>query len=122
VAKKVPEARLLATAAFWVQIQTTLKNTKWANISNGVANTLQPAKKIYPVYLLSGWIQQRLQYQTKFALCGALPTRTRHKPNNINLDKNFAHARRPIFIFSFAKQQGFEYFQLSYRALLENTQ
>jgi hypothetical protein len=37
VAKLV--ARLLATAALWARIQTSLKNTKIVDISNGVANT-----------------------------------------------------------------------------------
>jgi hypothetical protein len=35
-------ARLLATAALWVRIQISLRNTKWAL---EVANALQPAKK-----------------------------------------------------------------------------
>jgi hypothetical protein len=34
-------------AALWVRIQTSLKNTKTGDISNEVANTLLPAKKIY---------------------------------------------------------------------------
>jgi hypothetical protein len=37
-------ARLLATSAFWVRIQMSHKNTKWAT-RKGVANTLYPAKK-----------------------------------------------------------------------------
>ncbi len=32
--------RLLATAALWVQIQTSLKNTKMGDISKGAANTI----------------------------------------------------------------------------------
>jgi hypothetical protein len=40
-------ARLPATAALLVRIQTPLKNTKWATSAKGVANTLLPAKKIY---------------------------------------------------------------------------
>ncbi len=38
-------AHLLATAALWVPIQTSLKIQK-GDISKGVANTLKPAKKI----------------------------------------------------------------------------
>jgi hypothetical protein len=38
VAKLV--ARLLATAAYWVRIQTSLKNTKMGDISKGVNITL----------------------------------------------------------------------------------
>jgi hypothetical protein len=33
-------ARLFATVAIWVRIQTSLKNTKVGDISKGVANTL----------------------------------------------------------------------------------
>jgi ribosomal protein L31E len=33
-------ARLLATAALWVRIQTSLKITIWATSAKGVANTL----------------------------------------------------------------------------------
>jgi hypothetical protein len=43
VAKLV--ARLLATAAFWVRIQTSQKY-KMGDISKGVATKLSPAKKI----------------------------------------------------------------------------
>jgi hypothetical protein len=43
VAKLV--AGLLATAALWVRIQTSLKNTKMSNTSEGVRNALKPAKK-----------------------------------------------------------------------------
>ncbi len=39
-------AHLLATAALWVRIQTSIKkNTKLGDISKGVANTLSAAKK-----------------------------------------------------------------------------
>jgi hypothetical protein len=37
-------AHLLAAAALWVRIQTSLKKYKMGNISKGVANTLKPAK------------------------------------------------------------------------------
>jgi hypothetical protein len=39
-------ARLLATAALWVRIKTSVKNTKYkmGDISKVVANTLWPAK------------------------------------------------------------------------------
>jgi hypothetical protein len=40
-------ARLLATAALWVRIQTFLKNNKMRDISKGVAKTFYPAKKSY---------------------------------------------------------------------------
>jgi hypothetical protein len=36
---------LLATAALWVRIQTSLKKYKVGDISKGVANTLYSAKK-----------------------------------------------------------------------------
>jgi hypothetical protein len=42
VAKLV--ARLLATAAHWVRIQTSLKVSNAGDISKGKANTLYPAK------------------------------------------------------------------------------
>ena len=45
VAKLV--VRLLSPAALWVRIQTFLKNTKMGDISKRVANTFQPAEKIY---------------------------------------------------------------------------
>jgi hypothetical protein len=32
--------RLLASAALWIRIQTSVKNTKMGDISKGVANTL----------------------------------------------------------------------------------
>ncbi len=38
-------ARLLATVAFWVRIQISLKNTEMGDIRKRVANT-QPAKKL----------------------------------------------------------------------------
>jgi hypothetical protein len=38
-------AGLLATAALWVRIQTSMKKHKMGDISKGVANTLKPAKK-----------------------------------------------------------------------------
>jgi hypothetical protein len=37
--------RLLAMEAFWVRIQTSLRNTKWATYAKKVANPLCPAKK-----------------------------------------------------------------------------
>ncbi len=38
-------ARLPATAALWVRIQTSIKKYKKGDISKGVANTLKPNKK-----------------------------------------------------------------------------
>ncbi len=38
-------ALLLATAALWARVQTSLKNYKMGYISKGVANTMQPAIK-----------------------------------------------------------------------------
>jgi hypothetical protein len=43
VAKLV--ARLLATEAVWVRIQTSIKNNKMGDNSKGVAKTLKPPKK-----------------------------------------------------------------------------
>ncbi len=40
VGERFAFCRLLATAALWVRIQTSLKNTKMGDISKGVANTL----------------------------------------------------------------------------------
>jgi hypothetical protein len=36
--------RLLTTAILWVQIQTSVKNTKWATKANKVANTAKKSK------------------------------------------------------------------------------
>ncbi len=49
VAKSV--ARQLATAVLWVRIQTSLKNqkSKMGDKSEGVADTLKPAKKKYTI-------------------------------------------------------------------------
>ncbi len=40
--KQVPVARLLATAALWVRIQTSLKNTKWATYANQIVKNPDP--------------------------------------------------------------------------------
>jgi hypothetical protein len=41
------EARLLATAAFWARIQTSLKNTKWGHKQKEWLTHKGPPKKIY---------------------------------------------------------------------------
>jgi hypothetical protein len=47
-------ARLLATAALWVRIQTSLKNTKMGDITKGVTNTHNIKKQVNtPQYVCS---------------------------------------------------------------------
>jgi hypothetical protein len=51
VAKLV--AHLLTTAVLWVRIPDISQKYKMGDISRGVAKTLQPAKKLYDLKVLS---------------------------------------------------------------------
>ncbi len=48
-------ARLLATVAHWVRIQTFHKKYKMGDISKGVVNTLLPAKQYTKKYTHTDW-------------------------------------------------------------------
>ncbi len=66
---RYPVARLLATAALWVRIQTSMKNTKMGNISKGVANILWPAKKYTKNIFFAFWTIACTQWCYLYWLC-----------------------------------------------------
>ncbi len=55
-------ARLLATAALWVRIQTSLKNTKWATKAKEWPTHSSPPKKHLTKIIQNNYIIQKKCY------------------------------------------------------------